>query len=194
MAGECRLLRTHTSFFFLSTLLWSSGQAYVAQTLPAVCCGSPDWKIFLGISPPFPTPDSTPSTAIQAINGGGRGEGKEEDEDGCCSVRGGGGIILYYKQGSFLLLLWEGGSSISLSLFPLSKQRQFGLPLFLLLRCHRSLRGIVSCCHNHQRKRGKGMLLLFLGRVERGSFLRVESWKLDGGGGGGRAAFATCCF
>ncbi len=73
---------THTHFFFSSSALrWSSGQAYVAQTLPAVFCGCPDWKIFLGNSPPFPTPDSTPSTATQAING-------EERE------RGGGGRLL----------------------------------------------------------------------------------------------------
>ncbi len=118
-------------------------------------------KYFLASPPPFPTPDSTPSTAIQAINGrGGRERG------------GGGRLLLRPRRRRHHTILQTGLFSppplggrqqhLSLSLFPLSKQRQFGLPLFLL-RCHRSLRGIVSCCHNHQRKKGERDAAAFLG-------------------------------
>ncbi len=83
MAGECLLLCTHTSFFSFSLRCGGLRARHMLPKLSlqyavVVLTG----KYFLASPPPFPTPDSTPSTAIQAINGRG---GRE---------RGGGGRLL----------------------------------------------------------------------------------------------------
>ncbi len=181
MAGECRLLRTHTSFFFFSTLLWSSGQAYVAQTLPAVCCGSPDWKIFLGNSPPFSNSGLNPFYRYPGNKRGGEG-GRE---------RGGRGRLLLRPR------RWRHHTILQTGLFPPpplgGRQQHLSLSLSTFEAetvrsppfpppvppC--SLRGIVSCCHNHQRtaeKGGKGCCCFFGGgwKEALSSELSLGSW------------------